>query len=293
MLCRKNEKFLCTAFTGVAASLLTGGETIHSLFQFHVGKKKYSNLTSNLTDTALRMMHAKFKDCKYIIIDEISMVGSLLLYKIHNRLQEITGSCLPFGGINILVVGDFFQIIPVGDSCLYKDIIKYIVLQNDDKIMKNNNKTHKIENEFSTIGALLFSKFKLLTLNDQVRAADDVEQMKTLTSLRSFNGNQVSNTLLQSLIQNNTLDKIDFENNKSIESNTWNTAPLAVTSNCERDHLMFLRAQKWAQMKGVPIITWNLQCRGAVVNYIIENNSKQEIFHNQSGLIGIFVQGAM
>ena len=65
------------------------------------------------------------------------MVGSLLLYKIHNRLQEITGSCLPFGGINILVVGDFFQIIPVGDSCLYKDIIKYIVLQNKDKIMKN------------------------------------------------------------------------------------------------------------------------------------------------------------
>ena len=123
MLCRKNENFLCTAFTGVAASLLTGGETMHSLFQFHVGKKKYSNLTSNLTDTALRMMHAKFKDCKYLIIDEISMVGSLLLYKIHNRLQEITGSSLPFGGINILVVGDFFQIIPVGDSCLYKDII--------------------------------------------------------------------------------------------------------------------------------------------------------------------------
>jgi hypothetical protein len=56
---------------------------------------------------------------------------------------------------------------------------------------------------------------------------------------------------------------------------------------------MFLRAQKSAQMKGVPIITWNLQCRGAVMNYIIENNSKQEIFHNQSGLIGIFVQGAM
>jgi PIF1-like helicase len=47
MLCRKNEKILCTAFTGVAASLLTGGETIHSLFQFHFGKKKYSNLTSN------------------------------------------------------------------------------------------------------------------------------------------------------------------------------------------------------------------------------------------------------
>ena len=134
MLTTNNEKFLCTAFTGVAASLLNGGETLHSLFQFHVGRKKCSNLTGSLTDTALRMMHAKFKDCKYIMIDEISMVGSLMMYKIHNRLQEIKGNSLPFGGINMLVVGDFFQIIPVGDSCLYKDIIKYIVLQNDNEI---------------------------------------------------------------------------------------------------------------------------------------------------------------
>ena len=43
MDCRKNEKKLCTAFTGVAASLLTGGETIHSLFQYHVGKKIFKS----------------------------------------------------------------------------------------------------------------------------------------------------------------------------------------------------------------------------------------------------------
>jgi hypothetical protein len=131
-----------------------------------------------------------------------------------------------------------------------------------------------------------------LTLNDQVQAAEDEEQLRTSTTIRSFNGNQVSNTLLQSLIQNNTLEKEDFNGSNQLhEACTWNAAPLAVTSNCERDHLMFARAQNWAQMKGVPIITWNLQCRGAVMNYIIENNST--IYHNQSGLIGIFVQGAM
>jgi PIF1-like helicase len=84
MLSSNNEKYLCTAFTGNATSLLSGGETIHSLFQFYVGKKTL-NLTSNLTDTALRMMHEKFKDCKYIIIDEISMVGSYIRYIIDYR----------------------------------------------------------------------------------------------------------------------------------------------------------------------------------------------------------------
>lgn len=38
-LMKNNKKFICTAYTGVAASLLTGGETIHSLFQFHIGEK--------------------------------------------------------------------------------------------------------------------------------------------------------------------------------------------------------------------------------------------------------------
>ena len=134
-----------------------------------------------------------------------------MLYKIHKRLQEITGNNLPFGGKNILVLGDFFQIVPVGDSCLYKDIIKYVVLNNDNgkKSIKCQNKNNV--NELAIIGAKLFTKFKLLTLNDQVRAAEDELQMKSLLLLRSFSGNQVSNNLLQTLIQNNTLNKKDFE----------------------------------------------------------------------------------
>ena len=127
-----------------------------------------------------------------------------------------------------------------------------------------------------------------------MRAAEDELQMKSLLLLRSFSGNQVSNNLLQTLIQNNTLNKKDFEEcNTKNENKTWFSAPLAVTSNCERNHLMFLRAQVWAKLMGQPIITWNLQCRGAFINYLTENNCIEEIYHNQSGLIGIFVQGAM
>lgn len=36
ILKEKNKKDLCTVCIGVAARLLSGGETIHSLFQFHV-----------------------------------------------------------------------------------------------------------------------------------------------------------------------------------------------------------------------------------------------------------------
>lgn len=39
----------------------------------------------------------------------------------------------------VLVLDDYFQIVPVGDSRLYKDKIKYIVLKNDDKKKSPND----------------------------------------------------------------------------------------------------------------------------------------------------------
>ena len=115
-LSHANEKFLCTAYTGAAASLLAGGETIHSLFQIPVGKNVESIVEDSLSDTSLRHLHWKFRNCRFIIIDEISMVGSSLFYIINARMQQVMGNNMPFGGINIVVLGDFFQIIPVGDS---------------------------------------------------------------------------------------------------------------------------------------------------------------------------------
>ena len=55
----------------------------------------------------------------------------------------------------------------------------------------------------------------MIQLNDQVRAANDVQQMETILNLRSFNGNNVSDKLLKSLIHNNTLTKNDFINEET------------------------------------------------------------------------------
>jgi hypothetical protein len=50
-----------------------------------------------------------------LIIDEVSMVGSNMLLEIHKRLQvKATLLEIPFGGVNILAVGDLYQLPPVG-----------------------------------------------------------------------------------------------------------------------------------------------------------------------------------
>lgn len=286
-------KHISTAFTGVAASLLTGGETIHSLFHIPVGKKAEYYINNNLCDKAFRKLHETFFDCSCIIIDEISMVGSGMLYKIHKRLQEVMKNNKPFGGKNIIAVGDFFQMVPVGDSCLYQDIIKYLIAPSNKKKNKEISNNKITLNEICKRGADLFTRFTLINLKTQVRASEDIQQMHTLECLRSFNDNQVTDSLLKSIVHNNTLHAKDFEFNTSSRAMSWSSAPLAVTSNNERDFLMFIRAKKWAQENGVPIITWKLQCKGSVMDFVTDDDVLKEIYHHKSGLLGFFVQGAM
>ncbi|KID81673.1 ATP-dependent DNA helicase PIF1 [Metarhizium guizhouense ARSEF 977] len=65
----------------------------------------------------------KLKDIKYLIIDEKSMLGLRQLSWIDNRLREAFPNRNEefFGGLNILLVGDFFQLPPVLQKPLYYD----------------------------------------------------------------------------------------------------------------------------------------------------------------------------
>ena len=60
---------------------------------------------------------------KQILLDEISMVGNnMFTVQINNRLKDIKGSKEDFGGVNILAVGDLFQLPPVFDGYVFNDI---------------------------------------------------------------------------------------------------------------------------------------------------------------------------
>ena len=56
-----------------------------------------------------------------ITIDEISMVSDCMFSLISSRLSEITDCTLPFGGLNVIVVGDLFQVRPVKGGHVFRD----------------------------------------------------------------------------------------------------------------------------------------------------------------------------
>ena len=53
------------------------------------------------------------------MIDEISMVSAEMLYMIDEHLKLVKGSSEPFGGIQIVMAGDFFQSAPCLQCCCY------------------------------------------------------------------------------------------------------------------------------------------------------------------------------
>jgi len=96
--------------TGIAA-LNIGGATIHSVFKFPLGI---------LTKRDMSRVHQKVHDLfdkkgpvKRIIIDEISMVRSDLFKAIDQQLRKARRLNVPFGGLQVIVVGDFYQLPPV------------------------------------------------------------------------------------------------------------------------------------------------------------------------------------
>jgi hypothetical protein len=106
---------LLMAFTGIAA-MNVGGTTIHSFFRFplHPLVPGDEDIKIFDEDSHQRKLIASTDT---IIIDEVSMLRADILQAIDHSLRHNGGDqSLPFGGKQILFVGDLFQLPPVADG---------------------------------------------------------------------------------------------------------------------------------------------------------------------------------
>jgi hypothetical protein len=105
--------------TGVAAHGISG-KTIHSLFRLPVKKEKFTALSIS----ALTTVQSYLRCCKYLIIDEKSMISLQQLSFLDQRCRQVfpQHSTVSFGGLNIILFGDFFQLPPVGSKPLFAEL---------------------------------------------------------------------------------------------------------------------------------------------------------------------------
>ena len=149
------------AFTGNAASIING-QTIHSAFQFPFGDNHVT-----LKDKVRDMRRKQLQNLRLIIMDEVSLIKSDMLYQIHFRLMEIFQNRLDFGNIAILALGDVLQIKPPLGSMIYA-----------------SPKNQKSKSLWQIPGGNLWEKFESITLKTNHRQGENMIYANLLNRIR-------------------------------------------------------------------------------------------------------------
>ena len=115
------NNFVLTAAPSGTAAFLIKGETLHSLLMLPINYYTYTSLNDD--SVRLYELQEKFKDVGILIIDEKSMIGQKLFHMVDMRLREIYPHRREqvFGGLSVVIIGDWKQLPPVGDSPLFNN----------------------------------------------------------------------------------------------------------------------------------------------------------------------------
>ena len=141
------------AWTGIASTLLAGGQTLHTLFKLPVPIVETSTCNISPASKAAQQL----RETQLFIIDEASMVPANALHAIDMVMRDIMGIELPFGGKLFLLGGDFRQVLPVVPHGTPTSII--------ENCIKSSN---------------LWPQFKFFRLTKNMRAGEGQEEFAAL-----------------------------------------------------------------------------------------------------------------
>ena len=129
-----------TSTTGVSA-ILIGGKTIHSWAGIMLGKKPVEEILQKMKYP----IKLRWRKTKVLFIDEISMLHPDVFDKLNEIGKALKGSHKPFGGIQVIITGDFFQLPVVKSSkfCFESESWREVVKETIHlkKIIRQTDKT--------------------------------------------------------------------------------------------------------------------------------------------------------
>lgn len=104
------ETMHVTSTTGISA-LNVGGQTLHSWSYIGIANRSVESVVNGIMVSSMKK--EILTECKIVAIDEISMLDDFTLDYINAVLKKVRNNQMPFGGIQVLIFGDFFQLPPV------------------------------------------------------------------------------------------------------------------------------------------------------------------------------------
>ena len=109
---KDGRRAIAVASSGIAAILLDGGRTAHSQFGIPLdcGEQTISSIKKNLTPTILQL---QLQETDLIIWDEAPMMNKYVFGCVDRLMRDMKGNNKLFGGVTVLLCGDFRQVLPV------------------------------------------------------------------------------------------------------------------------------------------------------------------------------------
>ena len=111
---------IVAAWSGIAATLIPGGQTCHSRFGLSVPFTRDSKSNISLQSSKARYI----KSAKVVIIEEASMAPEYFLTELDRLLRDITGNNNHFGNKIIIICGDFRQNLPVEKGATRSELVR-------------------------------------------------------------------------------------------------------------------------------------------------------------------------
>ena len=227
------KKHVILAPTGIAA-INAGGSTLHSFFKlpFHPllpndTQYDWRNLKKTLKYTGAQ--RKLIREVELIIIDEISMVRADIIDFIDKVLRAYTRNPEPFGGKQLLLVGDIYQLEPV--------------LKDEDRQLLQPFYPSPY---FFNAKVWQMMPIVSIELRKVYRQTDD-SFIAILDRIRNNTATQADLSALNSRVENS--QNSESQNSKSSSLNS----PLTITLAARRDTVDFINEQQLAALDGDPI----------------------------------------
>ncbi|WP_296683053.1 helix-turn-helix domain-containing protein [Flavobacterium sp.] len=209
-----HKNTVVVAPTGIAA-LNAGGVTIHSLFQLPFGgflpdnsAPDFSESTKFETKATLRrhfkmsgLKKSVIRNMELLIIDEVSMLRADLLDAMDFMMQTVRKKNSPFGGVQVLFIGDLLQLPPVIRDDEWRTLKNYykgkfffhsqVVQQNPPLYIELDKIFRQTDDAFISVLNNLrnnqISKEDIATLNQYVQPNFDLKANKGYITLTTHN----------------------------------------------------------------------------------------------------------
>lgn len=173
-----------TASTGIAA-VNVSGQTIHSWSGIGLANIPLENIIENILSKKFSYLRRRIRTTIMLAIDEISMISAEVFNILDHVFRTVRDDDRPFGGIQMILFGDFFQLPPISrDSncdnnfCFNSDawrnlnpkifLLKTVFRQKDPKFVKilDNIRCGKIDDEDKKV---LSSRINAVDNNTNIR----------------------------------------------------------------------------------------------------------------------------